>query len=58
MTHVIFGDLFLADLRAYREEKMKSVDMACVFPLWQRPTHALARAMIAVASKRISPWSM
>ncbi|RDV04109.1 ATP-binding protein [Undibacter mobilis] len=47
VTHVIFGDLFLADLRAYREEKMKSVGMACVFPLWQRPTHALARAMIA-----------
>lgn len=47
VTHVIFGDLFLADLRAWREEKMKSVGMACVFPLWQRPTDALARDMIA-----------
>lgn len=47
VSHVIFGDLFLADLRAYREEKMKSVDMSCVFPLWQRPTGALGRAMIA-----------
>lgn len=47
VTHVIFGDLFLADLRAYREEKMKSVGMTCVFPLWQRPTAALARDMIA-----------
>lgn len=47
ITHVIFGDLFLADLRAWREEKMKSVGMSCVFPLWQRPTDALARAMIA-----------
>ena len=47
VTHVIFGDLFLADLRAYREEKMKSVGMTCVFPLWQRPTAALAREMIA-----------
>jgi uncharacterized protein (TIGR00290 family) len=47
VTHVIFGDLFLADLRAYREEKMKSVGMSCVFPLWQRPTAALARDMIA-----------
>jgi len=47
VTHVIFGDLFLADLRAYREEKMKSVGMTCVFPLWQRPTDALAKEMIA-----------
>lgn len=47
ITHVIFGDLFLADLRAWREEKMKSVGMSCVFPLWQRPTDALARDMIA-----------
>lgn len=47
ITHVIFGDLFLADLRAWREEKMKSVGMRCVFPLWQRPTDALARDMIA-----------
>ncbi|HWK98164.1 MAG TPA: ATP-binding protein [Pseudolabrys sp.] len=47
VTHVIFGDLFLADLRAYREEKMKSVGMACAFPLWRRPTAALARDMIA-----------
>ncbi|WP_137042702.1 adenine nucleotide alpha hydrolase [Pseudolabrys sp. FHR47] len=47
ITHVIFGDLFLADLRAWREEKMKSVGMNCVFPLWQRPTDALARDMIA-----------
>ena len=47
VTHVIFGDLFLADLRAYREEKMRSVGMSCAFPLWQRPTDALAREMIA-----------
>ena len=47
VTHIIFGDLFLADLRAYREEKMKSVGMTCVFPLWQRPTDALAKEMIA-----------
>ena len=47
VTHVIFGDLFLADLRAYREEKLKSIGMTAVFPLWRRPTDALARDMIA-----------
>lgn len=47
VTHVIFGDLFLADLRAWREEKLKSVGITAVFPLWLRPTEALARDMIA-----------
>lgn len=47
VTHIIFGDLFLADLRAWREEKLKSIGMTAVFPLWLRPTDALAREMIA-----------
>src|SRR3569623_451072 len=47
VTHIMFGDLFLADLRAWREEKLKAIGMTAVFPLWQRPTDALAREMIA-----------
>lgn len=47
VTHVIFGDLFLADLRAYREAKMAEAGMTCVFPLWLRPTDLLARDMVA-----------
>jgi len=47
VTHVIFGDLFLEDIRAYREARMKEVGLTPVFPLWLRPTAALARAMIA-----------
>ena len=46
-THIIFGDLFLADIRAYREEKLKGSGITPVFPLWQRPTLPLAHAMIA-----------
>lgn len=46
VTHVIFGDLFLADLRAYREEKLAQIGMTGVFPLWQRPTDKLAQEMI------------
>jgi len=47
VTHVIFGDLFLEDIRAYREAKLKDAGIIPVFPLWQRPTAALAREMIA-----------
>ena len=47
VTHVIFGDLFLADVRAYREQKLAGSGITPVFPLWERPTHKLAREMIA-----------
>jgi uncharacterized protein (TIGR00290 family) len=47
VTHIIFGDLFLQDIRAYREAKLKDAGVTPVFPLWQRPTGALAREMIA-----------
>jgi uncharacterized protein (TIGR00290 family) len=47
VRHVVFGDLFLEDLRRYREEKLSAAGMKAVFPLWMRPTAALAREMIA-----------
>jgi uncharacterized protein (TIGR00290 family) len=47
ITHIIFGDLFLADIRAYREAKLAGTGIAPVFPLWQRPTRDLAHAMIS-----------
>jgi len=47
VTHVIFGDLFLEDVRAYRESKLAGTGITPLFPLWQRPTDALAREMIA-----------
>ena len=47
ITHMIFGDLFLADIRAYREAKLAGTGITPVFPLWERPTPALAQAMIA-----------
>jgi uncharacterized protein (TIGR00290 family) len=46
ITHMIFGDLFLADIRAYREQKLAGTGIAPVFPLWERPTLPLAHAMI------------
>jgi uncharacterized protein (TIGR00290 family) len=47
VTHMIFGDLFLEDVRAYRERQLAGTGITPVFPLWQRPTAALAREMIA-----------
>ncbi len=47
IRHIVFGDLFLEDIRAYRIEKLSAVDMEPVFPLWRRDTTALAREMIA-----------
>jgi uncharacterized protein (TIGR00290 family) len=46
ITHIIFGDLYLADIRAYREAKLAGTGITPVFPLWQRPTLPLAHAMI------------
>jgi uncharacterized protein (TIGR00290 family) len=47
ITHIIFGDLYLADIRAYREQKLGGTGITPVFPLWERPTLALAHAMIS-----------
>jgi uncharacterized protein (TIGR00290 family) len=44
---VAFGDLFLADIRAYREKQLRPVGIKAVFPLWKTPTDKLAREMIA-----------
>jgi uncharacterized protein (TIGR00290 family) len=46
-THVAFGDLFLEDVRRYREERLAGSGLTPIFPLWNRPTPALAREMIA-----------
>lgn len=45
--HVIFGDLFLKDVRAYREAQLARVGLRGLFPLWGRATRALAEAVIA-----------
>jgi uncharacterized protein (TIGR00290 family) len=47
VTHIIFGDLFLEDIRAYRERQLAAAGMSGIFPLWRRPTASLAREMIA-----------
>jgi uncharacterized protein (TIGR00290 family) len=45
-THVAFGDLFLEDVRRYREERLAGTGLTPLFPLFGADTHALARDMI------------
>jgi len=44
---VAFGDLFLTDVRSYREKQLKPTGLEPLFPLWDIPTGELARTMIA-----------
>jgi uncharacterized protein (TIGR00290 family) len=46
ITHVIFGDLFLQDIRGYREAKLAGTGITPVFPVWLLPTDKLALDMI------------
>src|SRR5262245_50268430 len=46
VTHMIFGDLFLADVRGYRERQLTGTGITPIFPVWGRQTAELAREMI------------
>jgi uncharacterized protein (TIGR00290 family) len=46
ITRVVFGDIFLQDVRAYRERMLAGTGIAATFPLWGRDTAALAREML------------
>ncbi len=46
VVEVAFGDLFLEDIRAYREERLRPSGRRALFPVWGRDTTALARAFL------------
>jgi uncharacterized protein (TIGR00290 family) len=48
---IAFGDLFLEEIRHYREERLRGTGLTPVFPVWKLDTHALAREMIAAGLK-------
>lgn len=50
---IAFGDLFLEDIRRYREEKLASTGIQPIFPLWGAKTERLAREMIAAGLRAI-----
>ena len=47
VEHVVFGDLFLQEVRRYREAQLAGTGISPLFPLWGRPTAVLAREMVA-----------
>jgi uncharacterized protein (TIGR00290 family) len=53
VTHMAFGDLFLEDVRQYRERMLESTSLQPLFPIWGRPTRALAEEMIASGHKAV-----
>ena len=53
IDHVAFSDLFLEDVRAYREDRLARADKHCVFPLWHRDTAQLAQDIIAQGFRAI-----
>lgn len=53
ITHSIFGDIFLEDLRKYRDEKLNEVGFEAIYPLWNTPTDELIKEFIQLGFKTI-----
>ena len=54
VTSAVFGDIFLEDLRKYREDRLALLKMKCIFPLWKRETRLLAHSFIASGFKAVT----
>jgi len=54
ISSVVFGDIFLEDLRKYREAKLATLDMHGIFPIWKRDTRELARSLSVLGFKAIT----
>ena len=50
---VVFGDLFLRDIRRYREDELSKAKMSCAFPLWGKDTKRLARHFVDLGFKAV-----
>ncbi|MBB4803825.1 uncharacterized protein (TIGR00290 family) [Flavobacterium nitrogenifigens] len=53
VTHSVFGDIFLEDLRQYRENQLAKIDFKGVFPIWKIPTKDLIQEFISLGFKTI-----
>jgi len=53
ITYSVFGDIFLEDLRKYREEKLAKAGISCLFPLWKKDTNQLIDAFIDQGFKAV-----
>ncbi|MBE7179538.1 MAG: ATP-binding protein, partial [Mucilaginibacter polytrichastri] len=65
ITHVIYGDIFLEDLRAYREKQLVAANLTAIFPLWKANTRALLdefwqagfKTMIVCANQKLADFA-
>ena len=53
VASVVFGDIFLEDVRKYREDNLARIEMRAVFPLWGRNTAALAKSFVVLGFEAI-----
>lgn len=53
VTAVVFGDLFLEDIRAYREKQLSKMDLKACFPLWKKDSLELAREFLNLGFKAV-----
>lgn len=53
ISHMIFGDIFLEDIRQYREQQLQETAIKPIFPLWGQDSHTLAEQVINLGFKAI-----
>lgn len=53
IRHCAFGDIFLEDLRKYREDKLAEIGVEAIFPLWKRDTSELIETFIDLGFKTV-----
>lgn len=52
-SHAMFGDIFLEDLRQYREKQLQLMEISCLFPLWQKDTGELLRQFLDLGFRAV-----
>lgn len=53
ITHSAFGDIYLEDLKKYREEQLAAVGLQAVFPLWQQPTKEIIKEFLSLGFRAV-----
>ncbi|SNC74562.1 MJ0570-related uncharacterized domain-containing protein [Hymenobacter gelipurpurascens] len=53
ITHAVFGDIYLEDLRQYREKQLAQIGLKAVFPLWKRPNSELLREYLQLGFRAV-----
>lgn len=53
VSAVVFGDVYLEDVRRYREENLREIGMRAIFPIWKRDTATLAKTIINSGFKAV-----